>query len=299
MESTFHITQCPVCGQNDFKLFLEAKDWLVTKEPFSIYQCTSCTFTFTQDAPAPESVGRFYDDVNYVEHSDSDSGIIFKVYHQARKIMLKQKLSMLKKTSKGKRLMDVGSGSGYFLNHMQQNGFECLGVEISETARALCKTKFNIDALPPEDLTGGRIDKKFDLITLWHVFEHVYTYDEYFKAFDQLLDKDGKLVIAMPNYHCLEASYYKKFWNGYDVPRHLWHFDDKTFTKFASDRGFSVKKIYRLPLDPFYNSMVSAEYKPKFTFLPWTVFIGFMSFIRGLVDKSKASSLVYVLDKNI
>ena len=104
-------------------------------------------------------------------------------------------------------------------------------------------------------------------------------------------------MIAMPNYHSLEAGYYKKYWNGYDVPRHLWHFDFDSFSKFAEDRGFKIKQVLRLPLDPFYNCMVSAEYKPKFTFLPWTVFVGFLSYLTGLFNIRRTSSPVYVLEK--
>jgi SAM-dependent methyltransferase len=297
LESVFHISACPVCSGTEFNLVTEARDWLVTKEGFSIYSCTQCGFRFTQDAPDASSVGRYYDDEKYVEHSDSSKGLIFTIYHQARKLMLSQKHRMLQKISKGKSLLDVGSGSGYFLNYMQNRGYDCLGVEISENARRLSQDKLSVQSVHPDKLINKEIPAGFDLITLWHVFEHVYTYDEYFDAFDSLLSEGGRLVIAMPNFHCLEESYYGKHWNGYDVPRHLWHFDIKTFSRFAKARGFEVEKTMRLPLDPFYNSMVSAEYKPNYTFLPWVVFVGFLSFLNGILDKNKASSVVYVLKK--
>ena len=281
-----------------FNAVVEAKDWLVSKEPFTIYQCTQCTFRFTQDAPAENNVGKYYDDDAYVEHSDSNKGLIFQIYHWGRKLMLRRKLSLIKKISNGRSLLDVGSASGYFLNHMKENNYDVLGIEISDKARRLCMNNFSIESFPPDQLISNTLGKKFDIITLWHVFEHVYTYNEYFNAFASILNPGGKLVIAMPNYNCLDAGYYKEYWNGYDVPRHLWHFNPESFTSFANERGYTISKTYSLPLDPFYNAMVSAEYKPSFTFLPWTFTIGLMSYLNSLVKKEQSSSLVYILQKN-
>lgn len=297
MVKTTHISRCPVCNNNVFVPLLSCEDWLVTKESFEIEECFNCKFAFTQDPPNAFHAGRYYDNVAYVEHSDSSSGLIFSIYHHARKFMLRFKQRMIKNASSGKKLLDVGSGSGYFLNHMKSSGYEVRGVEISETARKLCHEKFGISNHTPEDFVQLKIEGKYDVITLWHVFEHVYEYDEYFNSFRNYLSKEGKLIIAMPNKRCFEASYYKKYWNGYDTPRHLWHFTHKTFVSFANQRGFSVSKIKKLPLDPFYNSMVSAEYKPSFTFLPFTLLIGLSSYVIGLVSKKRASSLIYILEK--
>ena len=106
------------------------------------------------------------------------------------------------------------------------------------------------------------------------------------------------LVIAMPNYRSYDAHYYGKYWNAYDVPRHLWHFDPESFGAFAKKRGFVVEQQHAMPLDPFYNAMVSAEYKPGFSFLPWTILVGGWAYLKGLVNTDKASSIIYILKKN-
>lgn len=258
--------------------------------------CSRCSFRFTQDAPSQEEIGPYYDTDSYVEHSDTRSGLVFTLYHYGRMLMLNMKLRLIKRTHSGKRLLDIGSASGYFLNHMKLGGYQVKGVEINEKARALCKEKFDIDSYPPEWLTEQK-DAKFDLISLWHVFEHVYDYDGYFKAFDNLLTDDGRIVVAMPNYRAYDASYYGKYWNAYDVPRHIWHFDFDSFSQFAKDRGFEIEKVKDLPLDPFYNAMTSAEFKPKFTFIPWALFIGFVAYLKGVLNTKKASSIVYILKK--
>lgn len=277
---------------------MQVTDWLVTKEVFAIFECTACQFRFTQDAPSEELVGPYYDNDDYVEHSDSNKGLIFTLYHWGRKLMLKRKLRLISSTSKGKRLLDVGSASGYFLNHMKQNGYQVEGVEISEKARGLCKQKFDIDTFTPSALIQKELKGTYDVITMWHVFEHVYTYNEYFEAFKELLSPQGVLVIAMPNYKCFDAEYYKEYWNGYDVPRHLWHFHPSTFQNFSQKRGFNLLKTKRLPLDPVYNSMVSADYKERKPFIGLTLIIGVWSYVLSLFNKQRSSSLVYFLRKN-
>jgi 2-polyprenyl-3-methyl-5-hydroxy-6-metoxy-1,4-benzoquinol methylase len=294
---TNKINQCIVCGNKSFAPVRRVEDHLVSHEIFEILECNNCHFRFTQHPPTESKSGVYYEDDDYIEHSDNQKGLIFKLYHFGRKFMLKQKRKMCATSSQNPRLLDVGSASGYFLNHMKETGFNVDGIEISKKARDLCKEKFNISAFEPSALLNKELSGTYDVISLWHVFEHVYTYDEYFESFRHYLNTNGKLLIAMPNYKCLDEVYYGKYWCAYDAPRHLWHFDPKTFERFAKDRGFKLVKLKRLPLDPFYNAMVSAGYKKHFTFLPWTLYIGLLSFIQSLSNKRRSSSIVYILQK--
>jgi 2-polyprenyl-3-methyl-5-hydroxy-6-metoxy-1,4-benzoquinol methylase len=297
VSSTFHIFTCPVCHSNQFNTFKEVPDWLVSKEVYTISQCNSCLFKFTSNAPTAENIGPYYNSEEYVEHSDTKSGVIYGVYHYARTLMLKFKLSKIKKNTSGKKLLDVGSGSGYFVNHMKQNGYEVTGVEISDKAVELCKTKFDIQAEKPEKFLAGKLDTDYDIISLWHVFEHVYTFDEYFSLFTKSLKKGGTLILALPNSDSADAKIYGKYWAAYDTPRHLWHFTPDTLSQFVEARGFTIVQKYRLPLDPFFNAMVSASYKPEFTFLPISVLKGLYSLIVSLFNKDRSSSLIYFLKK--
>ena len=293
------ITSCPVCNSPSFKPSIVVPDWLVSNEKFEIVACKECDFRFISNAPKAEDAGKYYETEEYVEHSDSKEGLINTIYHVARKQMMKYKLKLVSKNSNGKKLLDIGSGSGYFLNFMKQQGFDVKGVEISEKAVQLCNDKYSILAYSPNDLIEGKLPKDIDVATMWHVFEHVYSYDEYFKQIHECLSDDGTLIIAMPNHQCFEAGFYNKYWNGYDTPRHLWHFVPKTFRKFAENRGFEIVKMTNLPLDPFYNAMISASYKKSFTFLPFTFFIGLVSWIMAKFSFQKSSSIVYILKKKL
>lgn len=297
MTTSFKITECPVCGNDHFTPFLSVPDWLVSKEEFKLLQCDECTFVFTANAPIAEEIGPYYNSEEYVEHSDTRKGLIYGIYHYARKMMLRYKRNIIGKLDTGRRLLDVGSGSGYFVNHMKQNGYDVTGVEISDKAVQLCEKNFGIRARSPQELLEGKIEGQFDLITLWHVFEHVYTYDEYFKRFGEMLSSNGKLILALPNHTCYDSKFYGKYWAAYDTPRHLWHFSPNTLQQFAEKHGFRVIKKRRLPLDPFFNSMVSASYKPGFTFLPFTLVIAKISYLRSWFKLDRSSSLIYILEK--
>lgn len=298
-QSRFNISTCPVCGSLDieFSHYLTVPDWLVSKENFELQQCAECSFVFTSNAPSQETAGPYYESEEYVEHTDTKKGLIYGVYHQARKLMLKFKLSTIKNFNRGNKILDIGSGSGYFINFMKQNGYDVSGVEISEKAVALCKEKFNINVNSPLDFLAKKLPTDFDIISMWHVFEHVYNFEEYFEIIYNSLKADGKVFVALPNPDCFEAKYYKEYWNGFDTPRHLWHFSPRTFRKFAENRGFKLIAMRRLPLDPFFNAMVSNSYQSGFKFLPYTFLIGLISFINGLLNQNKASSLIYVLQK--
>lgn len=266
-------------------------------EEFPLMHCQDCSFIFTQDAPREEAVGTYYDTEDYVEHSDTHKGLVFSLYHYGRKLMLRRKRQLVGRQSGGKKLLDIGSASGYFLNHMRQRGYEVSGVEVSQKARRLCEAKFGISAFDPEWFLNEDQVARFDLITLWHVFEHVYRLGDYMDAFQRSLEPGGALIIAMPNHRSFDAKYYKEHWNAWDVPRHLWHFNPATFKRFAADHGFEIRSTYRLPLDPFYNALVSADYKPGFRSSLWAGLVGGVSWAWSILNKERASSLVYVLRK--
>lgn len=294
----FHIIDnCPVCQSNEFEHFMNVPDWLVSKKSFELSRCSKCNFVFTSNAPRPEEIGPFYESEEYVEHSDTNTGVIYGIYHYARQLMLGYKFKRIKDLTSGKKLLDVGSGSGYFVNHMKNKGYDVTGVEISDKAVKLCSEKFGINAHSPKDFLANKLDKDYDLITLWHVFEHVYTVDEYFKLFSESLAEGGALILALPNLTSKDAAMFKEFWAAYDTPRHLWHFSPNTLELLANNKGFTLERKYKLPLDPFFNSMVSASYMKKFTFLPFTILKGLWSFTLSLFNIDKSSSLIYVLRK--
>ena len=299
MKEQYPISFCPVCGHSSLKHYLDVTDWLVSKERFELKQCEQCHFVFTANAPSEKEIGPYYNSEEYVEHSDTTNGLIYSIYHVARRVMLNFKYRKIKRLNTGKKLLDIGSGSGYFMNHMKKNGYDVTGVEISEKATALCEKTFGIKAHSPSEFIEEKLDTNYDIISLWHVFEHVYSYDTYFDLFSKSLNDKGYLIMALPNCDSPDAKIYKSYWSAYDTPRHIWHFTPKTIEKFAKKRGFNIIKKHRLPLDPFFNAMVSDSYRDRFTFLPITLLKGLYSYLVSLLNIEKSSSIIYIFKKNI
>lgn len=289
--SNIHYDNCPICESKELTHYLNANDWGYSKKDFEIVTCSICTFAFTQDAPDQESIADYYHHADYVSHTDTNEGLFFKIYHIVRKTMLNKKRNWVEKHSKKASILDIGAGTGYFLANMKNNAWEVLGFEPEKKAREVAKEKHDIDLIDNFDEIF-KSNKKFDAVSMWHVLEHVHELDLYFNYFKKLLNKNGKVFIAVPNYSSYDSKFYKKDWAAWDVPKHLWHFNPKSFKTLAEKHNFELEKMYSLPFDAFYISLLSEK---SFIGKLRAVFVGIISFINEIIDVKKASSVLYVL----
>jgi 2-polyprenyl-3-methyl-5-hydroxy-6-metoxy-1,4-benzoquinol methylase len=290
---------CPACGNPLWQKGIQAKDYSVSGEWFELKTCSSCGLKMTWPQPEAENIGRYYASSEYISHSDTKTGLINKLYHSAREYMLKKKFQWVVDgagRSNG-HLLDVGAGTGHFAHYMQQQGWDVLALEPDETARKVGAEKLNLKILPLEDLASQQPDN-FDVITLWHVLEHVHDLPGYIDHFHSILKKDGTLMIAVPNYSSKDAKHYSSQWAAYDVPRHLWHFSPEAMKQLLSRHGFQIVQKMDMPLDAFYVSMLSEKYKGNYFFGPVSAFFnGFQSYWKGRKNKDQASSIIYISKK--
>ncbi len=290
-----NIQNCPVCGSPHSSLKFKAKDYTVSNEMFHIVTCDSCRLIYTNPRPAAHEAGPYYHASAYISHSDTNEGIVNKLYHAVRKFTLQSKTNWIESEKKGtKELLDVGCGNGHFLAAAIEKGWNINGVELdSETAaRAANLTGLTIAPSLKE------IDpaKEFQVITLWHVLEHVYELDEYFQFFKSRLAKDGKLLFALPNPASFDATYFKQYWAAYDVPRHIYHFTPATIAALAEKYGFRLKSSRGLIFDSFYISLLSNEYKTGNKRLLHSFCIGLLSNLRAMLGKPNYSSNLYCFE---
>lgn len=297
-KTNIHLANCPVCGCEKLELHTKCEDYFATKEVFDLYRCDKCKFIFTQGFPSDKLIGRYYDSADYVSHSDSNEGIVNFLYHQARKFALKSKARIVLRSSKKKngKLLEIGSGTGYFLNEMKCRKWLVTGIEKSESARKYAKTKFDLDCQDSVYLYDIPADTK-DVVVMWHVLEHLERLNRVMDRIYEILKADGTAVIAVPNTASSDAKHYGKYWAAYDVPRHLWHFSPDNFEVLANRHHFEVVKVKPMYLDAFYISMLSEKYKR-------TAFASLVGFIKGwwfflctVFNKNRSSSLIYVLKK--
>jgi 2-polyprenyl-3-methyl-5-hydroxy-6-metoxy-1,4-benzoquinol methylase len=295
----FNVQICPVCDGAAFSPFLSCTDFFVSGEDFKIKKCNSCGFKITENIEDEENIGQYYQSENYISHSNTSKGLVNAVYHSVRKYMLGRKRHLVEKATglrKGE-ILDVGTGTGFFLNEMNENGWRVTGTEKSSEARDFAKKEFKLDNLPSEQLFTLK-EKSFDAITLWHVLEHIHQLNENMATFNRLLKTDGKIIIAVPNHESSDAKHYKEFWAAYDVPRHIWHFAPSQMKQLGEKHGFKLTSLYTMPFDPFYVSMLSEKYKKSKLALLKGIFCGKISWLNSIFNAAKCSSVIYVFEKN-
>lgn len=287
------IQNCPICGSVDYKSFIEAKDFLTEKGSFTIVECGQCKFHYTNPIPTVDQIGMYYKSEKYISHSSTKKGFVNYLYNVVRKRTLQDKISWIRKSTKGTRLLDIGSGTGHFLKFANDNGFNGIGLEPDKDARDFAKSENKLDLKPISALYN--LEKaSFDVITMWHVLEHVYDLRKDLEQLISLLKEDGRLFIAVPNMNAYDARHYKDFWAAYDLPRHLYHFKKENICELVQQFSWSIQKVIPMKYDAFYVSMLSEKYKKRF--------VGF-GICRGLISNLKAkkfgySSQVYVFEKS-
>ena len=293
-------TACPACGSDEVAEVLTATDHTVSQEAFAVWHCAACTLRFTQNAPEPEHIGRYYASEDYVSHSNTSRGVVNAAYQRVRDLTLLQKRSLLREVS-GVRtgtVLDVGCGTGEFLHTMAAAGWRTRGLEPDAGARAYAQTEYGLDVDEPEALfaTGERdlARTPWDVVTLWHVLEHVHRLDDYLTRLRTLIGAHGTLLIAVPNYTSPDAQHYGAAWAAYDVPRHLYHFSPASLTRLLDRHDLRVRETRAMPFDAFYVSLLSERYAHGALRPAHAVAEGLKSWWPARGDAERASSVLYL-----
>lgn len=289
--------KCPWCQSEKAHTHLSLKDYFLTQEPFEIMVCEDCGLLYTTPKPSDEKLGDYYKSDEYYSHQENKKGFIPRVYEAVKSVNLKHKIAIATQGKEPGRLLDIGCGVGDFLHFAEQNGWQCTGAEPSEDAASIAKKRIKAEIMLPKDLEKLP-DESFDVITMWHVLEHVSDLQWQVNQLNRLLKKGGRLVIALPNFRSYDAQYYKDKWAAYDVPRHLNHFSQDSIAKIFNINGLIQNQTQKLVWDAFYISFMSEKYCKKSLPLLRGIY-------RGMISNMKArkngewSSLVYVFEKRI
>lgn len=287
------VSACPICSSEQFKPLLVTRDYSISKTEFTLQECVNCNFVLTSPRPDRNTISLYYQSANYISHTNKGNNLIDRLYLVARTFTLRWKYKLVRKHKPGGFILDFGCGTGAFLQYMKKRNWIITGVEPSETARdqacentgtAICSSV-------------SAIDKKFDVITLWHVLEHLHDLNKNIQELKQHLEKDGILFIAVPNHNSLDSKNYGAYWAGYDVPRHLWHLSQQDMVKLLNKEGFKIIDTVGMKLDALYVSLLSEGYKhPKKS--------SFARFVKAMISGIKSnlsarrtgqySSIIYI-----
>jgi 2-polyprenyl-3-methyl-5-hydroxy-6-metoxy-1,4-benzoquinol methylase len=285
-----------VQGEQSKHINFSVKDHSVSGEIFELVKNETLGYLETKPQPSIEKLPDYYKSEDYISHTDSKRNLFEKAYHFVKKIALKRKLNLINSYSDKKgRLLDVGCGTGDFLEFSKQNGWSILGIEPNDEARLIANKKTNNSVYKSDHLLNLQ-HNSFDIITLWHVLEHLPNLDEHIAVFRRLLKRNGTLIIAVPNYRSYDAKFYKTYWAAFDVPRHLWHFSKSSIKNLMAEANMNVVKTYPMQFDAFYVSLLSEKYKTGRMKIVRPFFIGLISNLKGIWTK-EYSSIIYCVKK--
>lgn len=293
-----HTDKCPLCNSSRLTPVMNCTDYYASGESFEVWQCQDCSFLFTQDVPVEAEIGKYYDTVDYISHSDTQRGLTNKLYHLVRRWMLLKKKRLVQRTSGLKKghLLDIGTGTGYFPFTMKKAGWEISAVEKNEQACLFAQQHFQIN-VEQEKALENYSDHSFDVITLWHVMEHIEGINSLWQTIHRLLKEKGVLIVAVPNPSSYDAQKYQSMWAAYDVPRHLWHFTPSTIQQMGTKYGFLLAEQLPMPFDAFYVSILTEKYKGSYCPFIKGMWTGFIGWLHSLAKKEQSSSMIYVFRK--
>ncbi|MFC5682129.1 class I SAM-dependent methyltransferase [Flavobacterium sp. MAHUQ-51] len=273
------------------KHFLTVKDHSVSKEIFELYYDENLDMLITHPQPSLDNLGKYYESEDYISHTDNKRSLFEKAYHFVKGIALKNKLNLInsQQSQKG-QILDIGAGTGDFLMVAKNDGWQTVGIEPSDRAKSIAKNK----GISFVECTTVLENQSFDVITMWHVLEHVPDLDFQIKELKRLLKPNGTLIVAVPNFKSFDAKYYDSFWAAYDVPIHFWHFSKKAIQMLFAKQNMKLEKVLPMKFDSFYVSLLSEKYKNgKMNFIK-AFFIGLQSNWKAK-QNLEYSSLIYVL----
>lgn len=290
------LNKCPLCKSGLFLNHKEVKDFSISQESFILCECANCQLIFTNPRPKEDNIASYYESESYISHQDKSKNLTDLLYKLVRNYTIKQKVSLLNQLTPTKgKLLDIGCGTGYLLAGAQQNGWHVTGIEPGKVARKLARKKGllvhkNLDTLD---------NQKFDCISLFHVLEHIHELRKNLKKIIKHLKDNGHLLIAVPNVSSWDAQHYGAEWAAWDVPRHLYHFNRKSFQTLTEE--FDLNLIHSKPMlfDSYYVSMLSEENKGnKGTLSLWNGFLnGFKSNQWAKKNQKNYSSILFILKK--
>ncbi|WP_271423743.1 class I SAM-dependent methyltransferase [Aequorivita sinensis] len=278
--------------ETNSKIHLSVKDFLVSGETFNLIYNEELDFLKTVPQPKEEDLHKYYESEEYISHTDEKRGVLSFLYQTVKKWSLYNKTNLIGKENNGVgSLLDVGAGTGDFLIAAKNNGWKVFGVEPNKNALKLASEKGIELELNLDKFVGNQ----FDVVTLWHVLEHIPNLEETVIKLSNLVKPNGTLIIAVPNFKSYDAKYYKEYWAAYDVPRHLWHFSKTSIEKIFANE-FTLHKIKPMIFDSFYVSLLSEKYKTGNKFSLKAFWIGLKSNLSAKQSK-EYSSHIYCFKK--
>ena len=213
-----------------------------TTKTFNLSGCSTCHCLFLDPLPGPGEIAGFYPAQYWWKAS---SGILKKLEGVYRKMALRDHVAFIASAARGgtPQLLDVGCGSGTLLGLLKERGFQVRGFDSSAEASRIAKSENDVDVVVGTRLQdGGFADGSFDLVTLFHVMEHVTDPRNVLSEVRRVLRTSGRLVLQVPNIESWQFRLFGVRWYGLDVPRHVINYSSSAMKRLLEQSGFKISR---------------------------------------------------------
>lgn len=253
---------CPVCLNPVTAPALVGTDFLFesTSKTFTLYSCEACRCLFLHPMPDSREIERFYP-ADYWWNARRSGGLK-KLESVYRKLALRDHIAFITKAAgnRGVDVLDVGCGSGTLLGLLKHRGFGVTGLDFSAEAAAIAKAENGVDVAVGTLEEAHFPAESFDVVTLFHVMEHVTNPRLVLAQVSRVLKPNGVAILQVPNIESWQFKIFGARWYGLDIPRHVIDYSRNSMLKLLADSGFVVNRIRHFNLRDNGPALVSSVF---------------------------------------
>jgi len=253
---------CPVCLNPSTAPVFAGSDNLfeMTPQKFNLQSCAVCHSLFLNPLPSPDEISGFYPSQYW--WSVARPGFLKRLEAIYRKIALRDHIHFimgaLSGSPNGKSLLDIGCGSGTLIGLLKKRGLSVLGIDTSEEASQVAAHESEVRVIVGALEQSAFGNSLFDVVTMFHVIEHVTNPREVLGEVQRILKPGGVLIAQVPNIDSWQFRWFGAKWYGLDVPRHVIDYSQRSIVKLLEDTGFSVRRIRQFNLRDNAPALVSS-----------------------------------------
>ncbi|MCX6753985.1 MAG: class I SAM-dependent methyltransferase [Candidatus Nomurabacteria bacterium] len=238
-----------ICQNENVKIILEPKD-------YKLYKCLDCGLIFARKNKEETLIQTEVYSNYYKEDTGGRFSNIVESLVKMFRFMRAYKIYSI--NTKAKSILDIGSGRGWILYFLKKyfKYDRAVGTQIAINAFKFSTEKLKLE-IYNKDLLELSLEKKFDIVSILHVLEHVEKPEEYIKKIYELLGEEGILFIEVPNYNAWARKITGKHWLALDLKHHLFFFTPKSLTDLLNKYNFKIKKLETFSLE--YSTFTSTQ----------------------------------------
>jgi SAM-dependent methyltransferase len=225
---------CTICASDGSQLWKRIDQWRLVR-------CDGCGLIYLNPRPTAESIRRVYQEAYFADRDIQypSSGEQIEREIESRRVAIRR---LTRETKLTGRFLDVGCAAGFLVAAAQREGWQAVGVDVSDWSTRFAREQLGLDARTG-NLEELDFEAPFDLIVMSHVAEHLPNPLRTLKAIYSILKPGGVLVVRGPNVGSFDRIWHGRAWRGYELPLHFYHFDVESYRRIMSQAGLNVYKI--------------------------------------------------------